>query len=226
MTREEMCTEKTATCLAASLSTNTSVTSRHLPAHQSTKEKPTTDGNHGTKHFHTQASGFDAAFYNMRRPSASPTKQPCSPCPVWKSTPSRRTNAFLQQMEQPGAAQPRIEVLVVVLKAMIKDILFSKDGDQEQPLLRFANMNRSPADKARQLPSTNIRERHEETADQRNTGRSHAADKTEKKYGQPGLRQERSEDAPGGVACEPHILFFGVDQMEDQQSHWKLKRFK
>ena len=38
------------------------------------------------------------------------------------------------------------------LKAMIKDMLFSDEDGQEQPLLGLAKMNRSPlADKARQV---------------------------------------------------------------------------
>ena len=59
----------------------------------------------------------------------------------------------LRLMEQLGEGHPRRGgVLVVDLKAMLKDLLFSKEGEQEKPLLRFAKMKRSQlADKARQL---------------------------------------------------------------------------
>ena len=63
-----------------------------------------------------------------------------------------RKDECLQLMEQLGEAQPRREVLVMALKAMIKDMLFSDEDGQEQPLLGLAKMNRSPlADKARQV---------------------------------------------------------------------------
>ena len=57
-----------------------------------------------------------------------------------------------QLMEQLGEAQPRRGVLVMELKAVIKDLFLSKEDGQEQPLLCLAKMNRSQlADKARQL---------------------------------------------------------------------------
>ena len=58
----------------------------------------------------------------------------------------------LQLMEQLGEAQPRRGVLVMKVKAMIKDLLLSKEDGQEQPLLGLAKMDRSElADKAGQL---------------------------------------------------------------------------
>ena len=42
-----------------------------------------------------------------------------------------------------GEAQLRRGVLVMELKAMIKDLLFSEEDGQEQPLLGLAKMNRS-----------------------------------------------------------------------------------
>ena len=63
-----------------------------------------------------------------------------------------RKDECLQLMEQLGEPQPRRRVLVKALKAMIKDMLFSDEDGQEQPLLGLAKMNRSPlADKARKL---------------------------------------------------------------------------
>ena len=46
-------------------------------------------------------------------------------------------------MEHLGEAQPRRGILVAELKSMIKDLLFSKEGGQEKPLLGFAKMNRN-----------------------------------------------------------------------------------
>ena len=54
-----------------------------------------------------------------------------------------RKDEWLQLMEQVGEAKPCRGVLVVELKAMIKDLLFSKEGEQEKPLLGFAKMKRS-----------------------------------------------------------------------------------
>ena len=63
-----------------------------------------------------------------------------------------RKDECLQLMELLGKAQPRRGVLVIELKAMIKDLLFSKEEEQEKPLLGFAKMNRSQLEvKARQL---------------------------------------------------------------------------
>ena len=51
-----------------------------------------------------------------------------------------------------GEVRPRRGILVLELKAMIKDLLFSKEEEQENPLLGVARMTRSQlADKARQL---------------------------------------------------------------------------
>ena len=154
MTREEMCTEKKKTaCLAASLSTNTTPcqsTSATTPVNKRETNKRREPWDQTLPHtslwvrcsFSTTCGDPLQVRQNILDLHAT----------VWKSTPSRRTKAFLQQVEQPGTAQPRIEVLVVALKAMIKDILFSKDGEQEKPLVRFTKMNRSQlADKARQL---------------------------------------------------------------------------
>ena len=60
----------------------------------------------------------------------------------------------LQLMEKLGEAQPRRGVLMVELKAIIKDLLFSKEREQDKPLLGFAKLNKSQlADKARlQIP--------------------------------------------------------------------------
>ena len=63
-----------------------------------------------------------------------------------------RKDECLQLMEQLGEAQLGRGVLVIELTAMIKDLLFSKEDGQEQPLLGLAKMNRSQlAGKARQL---------------------------------------------------------------------------
>ena len=51
-----------------------------------------------------------------------------------------------------GEVQPRRGILVLELKAMIKDLLLSKQEERESPLLGVARMTRSQlADKARQL---------------------------------------------------------------------------
>ena len=63
-----------------------------------------------------------------------------------------RKDECLQLMEHVGEAQLRRGVLVVELKAMLKELLL-KEGEQVKPLLGFAKMTRSQhADKARQLP--------------------------------------------------------------------------
>ena len=108
-----------------------------------------------------------------------------------------RKDECLQLMEHLGEAQPRRGVLVVELKSMIKDLLFSKEGGQEKPLLGFAKMNRNQlAEKARQLQIPGIRESHERTIDQDHKGRPDTAINTEG-LGLAGFRQAWSQDVPG-----------------------------
>ena len=60
LTREDTDTEKTA-CLAASLSTNTTIASDICQHTRQAQSAPRTDRNRGTRQ---QASAFNAAFYN------------------------------------------------------------------------------------------------------------------------------------------------------------------
>ena len=63
-----------------------------------------------------------------------------------------RKDECLQLLEHLEEVQPGRGVLVLEPKAMIKDLLFSKEGEQDKPLLGFARTTRSQlADKVRQL---------------------------------------------------------------------------
>ena len=117
-----------------------------------------------------------------------------------------RKDECLQLMEQLGEAQLRRGVLVMELKAMIKDLLFSEEDGQEQPLLGLAKMNRSQlADKARQL---NI-----PTAESHTKGHSIRL-KRENRMQQStpvgselsGIRQAWSQDVSGGPEVGSRIL--------------------
>ena len=128
----------------------------------------------------------------------------------------------LQLMEQQGEAHPRRGVVVVELQAMVKELLFSREGEQEKPTPGICENELEPAGgQGTTTTETNIREPHEEAADQNHTGRPCAAGNTER-LRLSGLRQARSQDAPGGSTGGPRILW--IDQVEEP-SHWKLKRF-
>ena len=70
----------------------------------------------------------------------------------WSEDDALRKDGCLQLMEHVGEAQLRRGVLVVELKAMLKDLLCSKEGELAKPLFGFTKMTRNQlADKARQL---------------------------------------------------------------------------
>ena len=121
-----------------------------------------------------------------------------------------RKDRCLQLMEQLGEAQPRRGVLVMEMKAVIKDLFLSKEDGQEQPLLCRAKMNRSQlADKARQL---NI-----QIADSHTRGHlirsirehPHAAVDTSG-IGLSWIRQAWSQDVSGGLEVGSRILLMGT----------------
>ena len=118
-----------------------------------------------------------------------------------------RKDESLQLLEHLGEVQPRRGVLVLELKAMIKDHLFSeKKEKQEKPLLGFARMNRSQlADKALQLQisvSENQTRRHLINIIK---GRPCAAVNTEG-LGLHGFRQVRSQDVSRSSTDGSRIL--------------------
>ena len=78
----------------------------------------------------------------------------------------------LQLIEQLGKAQPRRGVLMVELKAMVKELLFSKEREQEKQLLRFA---KPAAGQGTTATDYSIRQPQERTLDQDQKGRPHAA---------------------------------------------------
>ena len=112
----------------------------------------------------------------------------------------------LQLMEQLGGAQLRRGVLLVELKARIKDLLISKEDEQHKPLLGFAQMDKSqPAEKNTPTAVINIREHTRRQLIRKKTGRPYAVVLTER-LPQSGLRQARSHDVPGSFINGPRIL--------------------
>ena len=135
-----------------------------------------------------------------------------------------RKDECLQLMEHMGEAQPRRGVLVVELKSMIKDLLFSREGQQEKPLLGFAKMNKNQlAEKARQLQipvSENHMRGHlikiiREDLMQKSTpkGSDYLG------FGKHGAKTYQE------VLHLDYNYCIWIEQVEDHQSHWKLKRF-
>ena len=123
-----------------------------------------------------------------------------------------------------GEVQPRRGILVLELKAMIKDLLLSKEEEQENPLLGVARMTRSQlADKARQqlIPvSENHTREHltkiirEDLVQQSNTkGLDYLG------FGKHGAKTYQE------VLKMDHEHCRWLHQMEDHQSRWKLKGF-
>ena len=122
-----------------------------------------------------------------------------------------RKDECLQLMEQLGEPQPRRRVLVMALKAMIKDMLFSEEDGQEQPLLGLAKMNRSPlADKARQV-NIPIAESHPRGLWIRLLRGNHM--------------QQSTPAGSDYLGFGKHVAKTYLDQVESQQPHSKLKRF-
>ena len=135
-----------------------------------------------------------------------------------------RKDECLQLMEQLGEAQLRRGVLVMELMAMIKDLLFSDEDGQEQPLLGLAKMNRSPlADKARKL---NI-----PTAESHTKGHSIRLKRENHMQQSTPVGSDYLEFGKHGAKTYQEVLkldpehCWWIDKVEDQQSDFKLKRF-
>ena len=123
-----------------------------------------------------------------------------------------------------GEVQPRRGVLVLELKAMIKDLLFSKEGEQEKPLLGCARMTRRQlADKARQLQIPIFENHTRGTLDQDYEGRP-LQQSTPKGSDCMGFGKHGAKTYQEVLKMD-HECCRWIDQVEDQQSHWKLKRF-
>ena len=84
-----------------------------------------------------------------------------------------RKDGCLQLMEHLGEAQPRRGVLVLVLKSMIKELLFEKGGEQEKALLRKDEPEPTGRESTTATDSR-FRESHERTPDQVDKGRPYA----------------------------------------------------
>ena len=129
MNRAGVSTEETA-CLAASLPTNTlPPTSASIPD----KNRQTTC---------RQESWHQTLLHTSIWVQCSCPQHMLSFCQFDKTTmipmsrsevDALRQDECLQLMEQLGEAQPRRVVLVVELKAMTKDLVFSREGEQKNP---------------------------------------------------------------------------------------------
>ena len=115
-----------------------------------------------------------------------------------------------QLMEQLGEAQPRRGVLVMELKAVIKDLLLSREGGQEQRLSGLAKMNRSQlADKARQL-NVPIAESHTRGHLIRSIREHQMQQSTPVASDYPGFGKHGTEDVSGGLEVGSRILPMGT----------------
>ena len=129
-----------------------------------------------------------------------------------------------QLMEQLGEAQPRRGVLVMEVKAMIKDLLLSKEDGQEQPLLGLAKMNRSElADKAGQL-NIPVAESHTKGNSLGLIRDNHMQQSTPVGSDNLGFGKHGAKTYLEVPKLDPECCRW-VDQVEDQQPNWKLKRF-
>ena len=89
-----------------------------------------------------------------------------------------RKHDCLELMEQLGEAQPRCGVLVVKVKAMIRDLFISENRKKEIVVISSDEQERAGGQGV-PTPDTNIRESHDGKADQNNTERHHEAGNTE-----------------------------------------------
>ena len=110
------------------------------------------------------------------------------------------------------------------LKGVLEDLLFSREGEQETPLLGFARMTRSQlADKARQLqiPVSETHTRGHLITMMREDLMQQSTPKGSDYlgFGKHGAKTYQE------VLKMDHDDCLWIDQVEDQQSHWKLKRF-
>ena len=119
-----------------------------------------------------------------------------------------RRDECLQLMEQLGVAQPRRGVLME-LKAIIEDLLFSQEDGPEQPLLGLAkNEQVSTGGQGPTADYSNNREPHEETLVSAHKGKPHAAVDTSG-IGLSGIRQawiQDVQDVSGGPEVGSRIL--------------------
>ena len=129
-----------------------------------------------------------------------------------------------QLMEQLGEALPRRGVVVMKMKAVIKDLFLSKEDGQEQPLLCLAKMNRSQlADKAREL-NVPIAESHTRGHLILSIREHQMQQSTAVASDYPGFGRHGAKTYQEVLKLDPEYCRC-VHQMLDKQSHWKLKRF-
>ena len=123
-----------------------------------------------------------------------------------------------------GEVQPRRGILVLELKAMIKDLLLSKEEEQENPLLGVARMTRSQlADKARQLQIP-VSENHTRGHLTKITREDLDAAVNTKGSDYLGFGKHRAKTYQEVLKMD-HEYCHWIHQVEDQQPPWKLKRF-
>ena len=117
-----------------------------------------------------------------------------------------RKDECLQLMKRVGEPQPHRGVLVMELKAILEDLLFSKEAEQEKPLLGFAKMNRSQlADKARQLQIP-ISENHARGHLIKSIREDLIEAVNTEGLGRPGFRQARNQDVSESSMSSVAIL--------------------
>ena len=105
-----------------------------------------------------------------------------------------------------GEVQPRRGILVLEQKAMIKDLLLSKEEEQENPLLGVARMTRSQlADKARQLQIP-VSENHTRGLLTKIFREDLDAAVKHQGLGLPGFRQAQSQDMSRSTEDGSRIL--------------------
>ena len=133
-----------------------------------------------------------------------------------------RKDECLQLMEHLGEAQPRRGILVVELKSMIKDLLFSKGGGQEKPLLGFAKMNRNQlAEKARQLQIP-VSENHTRGQLIKIIREDLIQQSTPKGSDYLGFGKHGAKTYQEVLHLDYNYCTW-IEQVEDHQSHWKLE---
>ena len=132
-------------------------------------------------------------------------------------------------MEQLGEAQPRRGVLVVELKAMIKDsaLLERRWTRTTAPGCR-QNGQESPGGQGQTAEDSDSRESHEGASDQAHKGRltrdNRMQQSTPKGSDYLGFGKHGAKKYQQVLKLHPEYCRW-TDQEEDPQSHWTLKRF-
>ena len=117
-----------------------------------------------------------------------------------------RKDKCLQLMEQLGEAQPHRGVLVIEMKAMIKDLLFFSRRKTGKATPRIYKNEQEPAGgQGTSTANTSTREPHDRTLDQDHKGRPCAAVNSGR-FRLSGLQQAQSQDVPRSSTGGSRIL--------------------